>query len=155
MANDMPTGPIIQQPWQPSVVEVGHRITGTCVTSGRSYTGLVAKAVSPIRTPDCGGYRYQLTNTGIYYASGNPVEPTVYAESWASTTDVVDITTITAGTRVEAVPAGTRVDGSPITRTIRMTVDRTPWYSLNRSTVVLADRTGVTAVLPHSIHILT
>lgn len=79
----MDTAPIIQEAWKASVVEVGERIVGTCVTSGRSYTGLVAAVVGPIRTPDCGGYRYQLTDTGETYAGGNPAEPTVYAEAWA------------------------------------------------------------------------
>lgn len=74
---------IAQTGWAPSVVSVGARITGRCVTNGTSYTGTVAEVVGPIRTPDCGGYRYRLTDTGQHYALGGPIQPTVYAERWA------------------------------------------------------------------------
>ncbi len=77
------SGGIVQQAWKPSVVMVGDRITGTCVSVGGQYTGTVAEVFGPIRSPDCGGYRYKLTDTGQFYGDGNPVEPFVFASAWA------------------------------------------------------------------------
>jgi hypothetical protein len=75
---------IFQTPWQPSVVSIGDWITGQDVTfTGAQRTGTVSRIIGPIASPDCGGFRYQLTDTGDYYANGNPVEPIVYAERWA------------------------------------------------------------------------
>lgn len=75
---------IVQQLWESSMVTVGDRISGECVTSGRTYTGTVADVHGPIRSPDCGGYRYRLTDTGQTYANGSPIEPTVFALMWES-----------------------------------------------------------------------
>jgi len=66
----------------------------------------------------------------------------------------VELNLIRPGTRLEAVPAGRRADGTPITRTIQITVDRTPWYSMNRTSVVLSDGKGVVAVVPESLRVL-
>jgi hypothetical protein len=72
--------PISQQAWKPSVVEVGHRITGHDVTMYTLITGVVQAVVGPIASPDCGGYRYQVR----YEASpGDWRIATVYAEWWA------------------------------------------------------------------------
>ena len=67
----------------------------------------------------------------------------------------VPVEAIQPGTRLEAVPAGRRADGSPITRTIQITVDRAPWYSMNRTSVVLSDGKGVVAVVPASLRVLS
>jgi hypothetical protein len=57
---------------------IGDVISGTCVTFGSQKTGIVAEVIGPIALPDCGGYRYQLTETGEFYASGKPVRPIVF-----------------------------------------------------------------------------
>lgn len=75
---------IAQTAWQPSVVQVGDQITGRCVTMGTQYTGTVAEVFGPIKSPDCGGYRYKLVGTGQFYGGGNPIEPIIYAETWAN-----------------------------------------------------------------------
>ncbi len=55
--NGQPVG-IAQPPWKASVVRPGDRIKGTCVTYGTPEAGAVIQVIGPIRTPDCGGYRY-------------------------------------------------------------------------------------------------
>jgi hypothetical protein len=51
---------IAQQTWQPSIVRIGDRISGTCVSIGSERVGHVTRISGPIRTPDCGGYRYEI-----------------------------------------------------------------------------------------------
>lgn len=75
---------ITQKAWKPSVIDLDDWITGRCVTMNSTYTGRVVEIIGPIRTPDCGGYRYKLVDTGHFYATGGPIEPTVYAETWAT-----------------------------------------------------------------------
>ncbi len=58
---------------------VGERITGRDVSSGRTYTGTIAK-IQPEAAwtgGHNGGYRYHLTDTGAFYAGGKPIEPIV------------------------------------------------------------------------------
>lgn len=50
---------IAQAPWKPSVVQVGDRISGTCVTMGSKREGKVLTICGPLRE-DCGGYRYEI-----------------------------------------------------------------------------------------------
>jgi len=51
---------ITQTLWKPSVVRVGDRVQGTCVTYGTAQAGAVLTVVGPIPSPDCGGYRYRI-----------------------------------------------------------------------------------------------
>ena len=59
LANDRNGEPVgvAQKGWDPSVVRVGDRIKGTCVTYGSAEEGAVVTVVGPNRE-DCGGYRY-------------------------------------------------------------------------------------------------
>lgn len=70
---------INQTPYAPSVIIVGDRIIGTDVTMGSQREGWVTTIVGPIRTPDCGGYRYHIL-TDQFYASGKQLTAVVYAE---------------------------------------------------------------------------
>lgn len=51
---------IMQQAWKPSIVTTGERIQGRDVTSNTQREGIVTEIHGPIRTPDCGGYRYTI-----------------------------------------------------------------------------------------------
>jgi hypothetical protein len=68
---------------------------------------------------------------------------------------VVDLSTITPGTTVEGTVAGRTADGRPIARTIRVTVDRTPWTSADGRNVILATAKGVDAVVAETLRIVT
>lgn len=57
---------------------IGEVISGECVTMRTQYTGIVDEVIGPIASPDCGGYRYRLTETGKFYSNGNPIRPIVY-----------------------------------------------------------------------------
>lgn len=59
LANDRNGEPVgvAQQGWETSVVRVGDRISGMCVTYGGTQQGAVVAVVGPNRE-DCGGYRY-------------------------------------------------------------------------------------------------
>lgn len=70
---------IMQKSWTESVVNVGDRITGQDVTMGVQREGLVTSVVGPIRTPDCGGYRYHII-TNERYSNGSQLTAVVYAE---------------------------------------------------------------------------
>lgn len=66
--------------WGEPDAKIGDTVTGRDVTGGGMYTGVVSEVIGPIRTPDCGGYRYKITNTGETYAGGKPFEPIVFLE---------------------------------------------------------------------------
>jgi hypothetical protein len=75
-------GDIAQALWAPSVVAVGDRIVGQDVTSGLHVEGVVVEVVGPIRTPDCGGYRYRVDSGDVSPVTGEPMTRIVYAERW-------------------------------------------------------------------------
>ncbi len=58
---------------------VGERITGRCVTRGKTYTGTIVEILpEPAWTGGHNGeYRYRITDTGEFYAGGTPIEPIV------------------------------------------------------------------------------
>lgn len=58
--------------------KIGDVIVGQCVTMGTAYRGIVTEVIGPIAIPDCGGYRYRLTETGRFYSNGHPVRPIVF-----------------------------------------------------------------------------
>lgn len=91
-------------------------------------------------------------NTTIPSEDTMTIDPTAGA---ARETPMVDISTITPGTTVEGTTAGRAADGSPITRTLRVTVDRTPWMSGDGRNVILATATGVDAVIAETLRIVT
>lgn len=68
-----------QKPWTPSVLNIGDRITGEDVTYGCKREGVIVRVVGPVRTPDCGGYRYWI-ETDERYATGGIVTAVVFAE---------------------------------------------------------------------------
>lgn len=66
---------LAQRPWSVSVVRVGDRIEGRCVTNNTAVVGTVVGVHGPIRSPDCGGYRYLVrTDDGRRH--------TVFAQRW-------------------------------------------------------------------------
>jgi hypothetical protein len=67
---------------------------------------------------------------------------------------MIDFATITPGTTVEGTVPGRNADGSPITRTIRVTVDRTPWTATGGRNVILATAKGVDAVIAETLRIV-
>jgi hypothetical protein len=74
----LPSGSTYESIQRAPQARVGDRVKGQCVTGGTDYVGTVAAIVGPISFPDCGGYRYRLTDTGRTYAGGKPVEPIVF-----------------------------------------------------------------------------
>lgn len=60
------------------MIKIGDNITGRCVTSGLMYTGRVIEVIHPKGYGDSSP-RYKLTNTGMYYSNGRPIEPIVFA----------------------------------------------------------------------------
>lgn len=66
---------LAQKPWDMSVVRPGDRIEGKDVSVGGRVQGTVVGVVGPVRSPDCGGYRYLVrTETGRRHI--------VFAERW-------------------------------------------------------------------------
>jgi hypothetical protein len=63
-----------------NAVTVGDRIKGRDVTGGNTVIGTVKRVIGPIWTPDCGGYRYELSTDITYPGNGKPYEPIVYYE---------------------------------------------------------------------------
>lgn len=66
---------VAQKPYAMSVVRPGDVISGRCVTMGSTEQGHVAHVIGPIKSPDCGGYRYRIRS-----ADGRT--HVVYAERW-------------------------------------------------------------------------
>lgn len=70
---------LAQKPWDVSVVRVGDQIEGTCVTYGTTVRGTVVGVHGPVRSPDCGGYRY-LVRTDHY--TDHSRRHIVFAQRW-------------------------------------------------------------------------
>jgi len=54
---------LAQKAWGMSVVRPGDRIEGRCVTNNTAVQGAVVGVHGPVRSPDCGGYRYLVRTT--------------------------------------------------------------------------------------------
>lgn len=67
---------VVQTPYKGSEVHIGDVISGRCVTYNSERTGTVVCVIGPIKSPDCGGYRYRIrSEDGRTY--------TVFAERFA------------------------------------------------------------------------
>jgi hypothetical protein len=66
---------LAQTSYAMSVVRPGDRIEGTCVTYGTTKRGVVVGVTGPVRSPDCGGYRYRIRDE-------DGRRPIVFAQRW-------------------------------------------------------------------------